>query len=349
MTETASLEINSSRQFTHWMLEQQLSLAFTTYQAGKLFLLGLQPNGRLSVFERTFNRCLGLWSNGQTLWMSSLYQLWRFENVLERGQTAGGYDRLYVPQVGYTTGDLDIHDVTVEANGRVVFVNTLFGCLATTSETHSFVPLWKPPFLSKLAAEDRCHLNGVALEDGRVAYATAVSQSDVADGWRDRRHDGGCVIDVRSDEVIATGLSMPHSPRVYRDKLWLLNSGTGHFGFIDRSSGRFEQVAFCPGYLRGLSFHGDYAIVGLSKSRENKTFSGLALDENLRAGDAEARCGLQVIDLRTGDVLHWIRMEGVVTELYDVVSLPGVIRPQALGFKTDEIRRVLRLGEIQSL
>lgn len=349
MTETASLEINSSRQFTHWMLEQQLSLAFTTYQAGKLFLLGLQPNGRLSVFERTFNRCLGLWSNGQTLWMSSLYQLWRFENVLERGQTAGGYDRLYVPQVGYTTGDLDIHDVTVEANGRVVFVNTLFGCLATTSETHSFVPLWKPPFLSKLAAEDRCHLNGVALEDGRVAYATAVSQSDVADGWRDRRHDGGCVIDVRSDEVIATGLSMPHSPRVYRDKLWLLNSGTGHFGFIDRSSGRFEQVAFCPGYLRGLSFHGDYAIVGLSKSRENKTFSGLALDENLRAGDAEARCGLQVIDLRTGDVVHWIRMEGVVTELYDVVSLPGVIRPQALGFKTDEIRRVLRVGEIQSL
>jgi uncharacterized protein (TIGR03032 family) len=171
----------------------------------------------------------------------------------------------------------------------------------------------------------------------------------VADGWRDRRHDGGCVIDVRSDEVIATGLSMPHSPRVYRDKLWLLNSGTGHFGFIDRSSGRFEQVAFCPGYLRGLSFHGDYAIVGLSKSRENKTFSGLALDENLRAGDAEARCGLQVIDLRTGDVVHWIRMEGVVTELYDVVSLPSVIRPQALGFKTDEIRRVLRVGEIQSL
>jgi uncharacterized protein (TIGR03032 family) len=349
MTETASLEINSSRQFTHWMLEQQLSLAFTTYQAGKLFLLGLQPNGRLSVFERTLSRCLGLWSNSQTLWMSSLYQLWRFENVLERGQTAGGYDRLYVPQVGYTTGDLDIHDVTVETNGRVVFVNTLFGCLATTSETHSFVPLWKPPFLSKLAAEDRCHLNGVALEDGRVAYATAVSQSDVADGWRDRRQDGGCVIDVRSDEVIATGLSMPHSPRVYRDKLWLLNSGTGHFGFIDRSSGRFEQVAFCPGYLRGLSFHGDYAIVGLSKPRENKTFSGLALDENLRAGDAEARCGLQVIDLRTGDVVHWIRMEGVVTELYDVVSLPGVIRPQALGFKTDEIRRVLRVGEIQSL
>ena len=279
--------------------------------------------------------------------MSSLYQLWRFENVLEHGQLVAGYDRLYVPQVGYTTGDLDIHDVAVEASGRVVFVNTLFGCLATISLTHSFIPLWKPPFISKLAAEDRCHLNGLALENGKAKYVTAVSQSDVADGWRDRRRDGGCVIDIQSNEIIASGLSMPHSPRVYRDKLWLLNSGTGHFGYIDRTNGNFEKVAFCPGYIRGLTFHGDFAIVGLSRSRENKTFSGLELDDNLKSGDAEARCGLHVIDMRSGDVVHWLRVEGVVTELYDVVSLPGVLRPQSLGFKTDEIRRVLRIGESQ--
>ena len=105
MTTVPALEVNTSRQFTNWLLEHKLSLGFTTYQAGKLFLLGLQPNGKLSVFERTFNRCLGLWGDGQTLWMSSLYQLWRFENVLEPGQSASGYDRLYVPQVGYTTGD----------------------------------------------------------------------------------------------------------------------------------------------------------------------------------------------------------------------------------------------------
>jgi uncharacterized protein (TIGR03032 family) len=349
MSVPPALEINTSRQLTNWMLEQKLSLGLTTYQAGKLFLLGLQPNGRLSVFERTFNRCLGLWTNGQTLWMSSLYQLWRFENVLEPGQVAGGYDRLYVPQVGYTTGDLDIHDVAVEASGRVVFVNTLFGCLATISETHSFVPLWKPPFISKLAAEDRCHLNGLALENGKAKYVTAVSQSDVADGWRDRRRDGGCVIDVPSNEIIASGLSMPHSPRVYRDKLWLLNSGTGQFGFIDRATGKFEDIAFCPGYLRGLTFHGDYAIVGLSKSRENKTFSGLELDSQLRTTGGEARCGVYVIDLNRGDIVHWIRIEGVVTELYDVVALPGVTRPQSLGFKTDEIRRVLRIEKEQSI
>ncbi len=349
MTDQPALDITASRQLNNWLQEQKLSLALTTYQAGKLFLLGMQPNGRMSVFERTFNRCLGLWSNGQTIWMSSLYQLWRFENVIDPGQIASGYDRLYVPQIGYTTGDLDIHDVAVEASGRVVFVNTLFGCLATISDTHSFVPLWKPPFISRLAAEDRCHMNGLALENGKAKYVTCVSQSDVADGWRDRRHDGGCVIDVQTNDIIASGLSMPHSPRVYRDKLWLLNSGTGHFGYVDRSSGKFENVAFCPGYLRGLSFHGDYAIVGISKSRENKTFSGLELDKNLKSSDSEARCGIQIIDLRTGDTVHWIRIEGVVVELYDVVALPNVVRPQALGFKTDEIRRVLRLAPEQKL
>ncbi|APZ93399.1 TIGR03032 family protein [Fuerstiella marisgermanici] len=342
-------ELTSSRQFPDWLAEQKLSLAFTTYQAGKLFLLGLQPDGRLSVFERTFNRCLGLHATDQTLWLSSLYQLWRFENVLEPGQTAESFDRLYVPQVGYVTGDLDIHDVAVEDSGRVVFVNTLFGCLATISDTHSFVPLWKPPFIDRLAAEDRCHLNGLALENGKAKYVTAVSQSNVADGWRDRRHDGGCVIDVQTNAVVATGLSMPHSPRVYRDKLWVLNSGTGHFGFIDRDKGCFESVAFCPGYQRGLWFHGDYAIIGLSKQRENRTFSGLDLDQNLGKAQVDPRCGLHVIDLRTGDAIHWVRIEGVVSELYDVIILPGIRRPQALGFRTDEIRRVLRVGEESSL
>ena len=331
------------------MSEQQLSFAFTTYQTGKLFLIGLNPDQRLSVFERTFNRCMGLWGNGQTLWMTSLYQLWRFENVIPPGENVDGYDRLYVPQVGYTTGDLDIHDVTVDANGRVVFVNTLFGCLATTSETHSFAPLWKPPFISRLAAEDRCHLNGLAMKDGRPKYVTAVSQSDVADGWRDRRKDSGCVIDVEADEVVATGLAMPHSPRWYRDRLWVPNSGTGHLGTIDPTSGRFEEVAFCPGYMRGLSFAGDFAVVGLSKQRQNRTFSDLPLDENLASRQAEARCGLMIVDLRTGDAVHWLRIDGMVEELYDVVILPNVRRPKALGFKTDEIRRMLRVDDEQPL
>src|SRR5262249_31014358 len=148
-----------------------------------------------------------------------------------------------------------------DSSGRLVFISTLFSCLATTDERYNFAPLWRPKFISKLAAEDRCHLNGLALdEQGKVRYVTAASQSDIADGWRDQRHNCGVVIDIQSNEIIASGLSMPHSPRVYRDKLWVLDSGNGNFGFVDRKSGMFEAVTFCPGYARGLSFIGDFAI-----------------------------------------------------------------------------------------
>ncbi len=348
----ASVEINASRQFTPWLYSQNLSLAFTTYQVGKIFFIGLQADGKLSVFERSIDRCMGLCAEGNNLYVGSLYQLWRFANALEPGQEHNGYDAVYLPQISYVTGDLDIHDIALrkeeDNKNSLIFVNTLFSCLGTESETHSFVPLWKPPFISKLAAEDRCHLNGLAMKDGKPKYVTAVSQSDVADGWRDKRLDGGCVVDVESNEVILTGLSMPHSPRWYRDKLWLLNSGTGEFGYADVQSGKFEAVAFCPGYLRGFAFHGDFAIVGISQPRHNRTFRGLPLDEQLQVKQAEPRCGLLVIDLRSGDVVHSLRIEGVVVELYDVVALPGIRRPMAIGFRNDEIRRFITVGNSNS-
>lgn len=337
-------KIDASRQFTPWLAEQQLSLAFTTYQAGKIFFVGLKPDGHLWVFERTLDRPMGLCVSGSSLYVSSLYQLWRFENITGAGEVHPNFDALYVPQVGYVTGDLDIHDIAVDRTGQRVFVNTLFSCLATVSETHSFESIWQPSFISKLAAEDRCHLNGLAMRDGEPAFVTAISQSDIAEGWREHRQSGGCVVDVQSNEVVATGLSMPHSPRWYRDKLWLLNSGTGEFGWVDLETGRFEPVAFCPGYLRGLAFQGDFAVVGLSKPRHNQSFTGLALDERLVEKSAAARCGLMVIDLRSGDIVHSLSMEGIVEELYDVAVLPGVRQPSAIGFRTDEIRRVLHVA-----
>ncbi len=294
------LEFLGSRQLTAWLAEQTVSLALTTYQAGRLCLLGLKPDGRLEIFNRTFNRCMGLCATPQRLYLSSLFQLWRFENSLAPGEHYQGYDRVYVPQVAYTTGDVDCHDIALGEDGQPVFVNTLFSCLATVSERYSFRPLWKPPFISKLAAEDRCHLNGLAMENGVPRYVTAVSRSDVADGWREQRRDGGVVIDVATNEIVLEGLSMPHSPRLYRGKLWLLDSGSGYFGYVDLAQGRFEPVAFCPGYARGLAFSGDFAVVGLSRARQNRTFSGLALDEQLTAKRTEARCGLHIIDLTRG-------------------------------------------------
>jgi uncharacterized protein (TIGR03032 family) len=339
------LEVTCSPGLTGWLARQQVSLAFTTYQTGKLFLLGRTPEGRPAVYERTFNRAMGLWADGQALWMSTLYQLWRFENVLRPDQVHEGHDRVYVPKTAHTIGNLDVHDVAVEASGRVVFVATGFGCLATLSERYHFRPLWRPAFLSRPALEDRCHLNGLALDGGRVRYVTVVARSDVVDGWRDRRRDGGCVLAVPDSEAVVSGLSMPHSPRVHRAELWVLDSGTGHLGRVDLASGKFQPLTFCPGYLRGLAFAGGHAVVGLSKARHDPTFGGLALADNLSARNAEARCGLLVIDLESGDVAHWVRIEGVVTELYDVAVLPGVVRPMAFGLKTDDISRTVTMDD----
>jgi uncharacterized protein (TIGR03032 family) len=243
-----------------------------------------------------------------------------------------------VPRALYVTGELDAHDIGQLADGRVVFVNTLYNCLATPSERHSFTPIWQPNFISKIIKEDRCHLNGLAVADGVPRYVTAVSKSDTIDGWRDRRVDGGIVIDVETGKIAAEGLSMPHSPRLYRGRLWILNSGTGEFGWIEPSAsdGKFNVLAFCPGFVRGLAFHGKYAFVGLSKPRYQR-FEGLALDRKLAETDSEPWCGVQVIDLDTGACVHWFRIDGPVAELYDLGVVPGVVRPMALGFASNEI------------
>ncbi len=354
MSETTEprFAVHASRHFSSFLGAQGGSMAVSTYQAGKLLLLGTRPDGRLSVFERSLPRCMGLHVSADTLHVTTISQIWRFRNLL--ADTPGAppppaykdHDALYAPRRCWVTGDLDAHDLALLPDGRPVFVNTLFSCLATVDEDHSFVPLWRPKFISRLAAEDRCHLNGLAMDEaGAPRYVTLVGASDVADGWREHRASGGMVIDVASGEVVAQGLSMPHSPRLHRGKLYLLNAGSGEFGRVDVASGKFEPIAFCPGFLRGMAFLGDYAVVGLSMPRENRTFTGLALDEALASRGAQPRCGVMVIDLATGDAPHWLRFEGVVQELYDVAAIPGRRAPAAIGFMGEDIKRMVSMGD----
>ena len=325
---------------------QRIALAVSSYQSGKFYLLGQNVDGGLLVDERFFRKAMGICvPDKDTILLATLFQIVRFKNVLNHGEQINNvFDACYVPRETYVTGELDAHDVGVLKDGRVVFVNTLYNCLATPSQRHSFAPLWKPPFISAIVREDRCHLNGLAMADGVPRYVTAVSRSDTIDGWRDRRASGGVVVDVQSGEIVIGGLSMPHSPRIYRDRLWLLNSGTGELGWIEPGAGqgagqaaaKFHVLAFCPGFLRGLAFHGNHAFVGLSKPRYQR-FEGLALDQKLTDADSEPWCGVQVIDLNSGACVHWFRLDGAVAELYDLAIVPGAMRPMSLGFGSDEI------------
>ena len=342
MAESGAFQVLASPGFAGWLKSRQVSLALTTYQTGRLILFGVGEDDKLTFAARAYGRCVGLAGGPQTLWMSTLYQLWRLENVLGEAHSRSDYDRLYAPRVSHVTGVLNVHDIGLDAQAQPIFVNTQFSCLARPSDTASFAPAWRPRFVSQLRPDDRCHLNGLAMREGKPAFVTAAAASDEPAGWRDRRADGGVVIDVDSGDMALTGLSMPHSPRWHDGRLWLLNSGTGDFGFVE--DGAFRSVAFCPGYARGLSFHGGFALVGLSLATRGRTFDGLALELNLARRLVHPRCGLHVIDLASGETVEWLYFDGVIDELYDVVCLPGVARPKAVGFDPKEIEGVINIA-----
>ena len=332
--------------FVHLMERLDTSVALTSYQSGKFYLLGRNPKGGLMVNERLFQKAMGLHVQDKTILLATLFQIQRFENILEAGKFINHtFDACYVPRVSYITGVIDAHDVGILKNNQIIFVNTLYNCLATLSPRNSFTPIWKPKFIDKIIKEDRCHLNGLAMNDGVAKYVTAVSKSNTIDGWRDRRSDGGVVIDITSDEIICSGLSMPHSPRIYKNKLWLLNSGTGELGYVDIQTNKFCPIAFVPGFGRGLSFKGKYAFVGLSKPRYER-FEGLLLDKKLQEAHSDPWCGVQVIDLDSGTCVEWFRIDGSISEIYDVAAVPGVACPMSLGFASDEIKGLITYDDL---
>lgn len=317
-----------------------ISIGFTSYQSGLLYMVGINPQGGINIHQAAMPKPMGLnLEPDGGLILAAGYQIMRFKNVLEPEQQINHtFDACYVPRTVHVTGHLDAHDVGIDSSGRPIFVNTRYNCLATTSARHSFEMVWKPEFISELVDEDRCHLNGLALDDGQPRYVTAVSRSNTIDGWRDRRADGGIVIDVQRNEIVCEGLSMPHSPRLHNGELWLFNSGSGELGvvkFDEQGMGSFEARVFCPGFLRGLSFSGNYAFVGLSKPRY-KRFEGLALDQKLTDADSEPWCGVQVIDLTKNSCVDWLRIDGNIAELYDLEVLPGVVCPMAVPPMSEE-------------
>jgi uncharacterized protein (TIGR03032 family) len=215
------------------------------------------------------------------------------------------------------------------AGSELWVVNTRFSCLCTLDGSASFAPRWRPPFVSALEPTDRCHLNGLGMEDGRPRYVTALGETDAPAGWRANKAKGGILMDVASGEVITRGLSMPHSPRWYGGRLWVCESGAGTVGFIDANTHKYEPIAEVAGFTRGLDFAADLAFVGLSQVRESAVFSGIPITERLT--ETERTCGVCVIDLTTGQVIALLRFETAVQEVFAVTVLTGRRYPDLIN------------------
>jgi uncharacterized protein (TIGR03032 family) len=342
----AKPSLHPSEQLGAWLDEVGGSLAFTTYQSARLFLIYADQNGQPHGAERIMGAAMGLAVDPRGIWVSNQQQAWRFSNLGPRAVGGVDFDAVYMPRKGYFLGPCDVHDILADVSFRgerheLLFVNTHYSCIAAIDEFYNFRPVWKPDFISAVSLGDRCHLNGMCARDGELAYATVCGKSDTPIGWKPMKGDGGAVIDIASGRIVCEGLSMPHSPRWHDGRLWLLNSGAGDFGYVDFASGKFVAVARCPGFARGLAFVGHHAVIGLSKLRDNAFSAGLPLAPYLRDQRIKETCGLLVIDTRTGQLAHWLTIEGVVNELYDVAFLPGVRKPFTPGFSMPELHRAL--------
>jgi uncharacterized protein (TIGR03032 family) len=310
-----------------------VSLLVSTYQAGKLFVVGARQ-GELAQAFHNFEQAMGVAVTPDGIAVGTRNQVWTLRaapDIAPRLQPAGRHDGCFLARSAHFTGDIHGHELAW-AGGELWVVNTRFSCLCTLHADYSFVPRWRPPFVSALAPEDRCHLNGLALAQGERGvltprYVTALGETDTANGWRPGKATGGCLIDVASGHTVARGFAMPHSPRVHDGRVWLLDSGTGRLVTVDPTAGRVETVAELPGYTRGLAFHDSFAFVGLSRIRETSTFGGLPIAERRH----ELRCGVGVVDLRGGRLVAHLEFQSGVEEIFAVQVLPGIRFPALSG------------------
>ena len=323
-----------SESFVELLTQLRATLLVSTYQANNLLAVRASGQG-LSTLVRTFERPMGLAVDGSRLAVGTRKEVWFLRNapdIAPQVEPAGTHDACFMPRSSHITGDIGIHEVTW-AGEELWMVSTRFSCLATLSPDYSFVPRWRPPFISALAAEDRCHLNGLAMDGWKPKFVTALGTTDVRDGWRADKPHGGCILDVSSGQFVTRGLSMPHSPRWHNDQLWVLESGTGGVVLVDRATGGRQTIARIPGFTRGLALAGRYAFVGLSKIRPTSAMDGVPIAE-LRD---QLKCGVAVVDLRSGAVVALLEFQSAVDEIFDVQLLPGVRFPEVVGFQKESV------------
>jgi uncharacterized protein (TIGR03032 family) len=314
-----------TQSFPEFLNQLGSSLLVSTYQTGKL-ICARHDGGQLNTHFRDFPRPMGLAVAPGRIAIGTRAEVLDYRDfpaVAPKVEPRGRHDACFLPRNKHFTGDIRIHEIAF-AQGELWLVATNFSCLATLDAEHSFLPRWKPPFISALTSEDRCHLNGLCVIDDEPRYVTALGETDVAGGWREQKASGGVLIDIDSGETVLRGLSMPHSPRWHDERIWVLESGKGTISVADLDAGSVETVAELPGFTRGLLFAGGLAFVGLSQVRETATFGGLPLMERLD----ERLCGVWAVSPQSGQIVGFLRFEELVQEVFDVALLSGLRYPE---------------------
>jgi len=331
---TLDIRITSSPGFAEALSRGGFSVLVTTYDAGKLIVLRAEGD-RLNAHFVGVGKTMGVAANIARMAVGigpRIVELWNMPALAAKlPQPEDGpplqHDACYVPRNSHVTGNIDIHEMAYGGN-ELWYINTRFSCLCTVDYRFSFAPRWKPPFVKGLSGDDRCHLNGLGMYKDRPAIVTAFAVTDEPEGWRPVRNTGGILMEIASDSIIAQGMSMPHSPRIYSEHIWVLESGKGTMALVDRRSGKLQTVAEFAGFTRGLDFAGNLAFVGLSKVRQSNVFGGLPITQRLT--EEQRFCGIQVLDLSTGRIVEWLRFDSGVSDIFAVAVLPGARFPAVL-------------------
>lgn len=318
------------------LLERRgISLLISTYQAGRLVVIN-GVEGQLEIEFHSFEQPMGIAIDAglNRLAVATRDAIWTAKNepsIARQLPTPAG--TCFLSRSAQITGDIQAHQIAFSDDDLWV-VNTRFSCLCTLDDNHSFVPHWRPSFIDTWAADDRCHLNGMALVGGRPKYVTMLGKSNVAEGWRPDKATGGCIVDVETDETLVEGLAMPHSPDVHDGQLYVLDSGRGALLRLT-ANGETTTLGRFPGFTRGLAMYHDLAIVGLSKIRETSTFGGLPIAEKKR----DLKCGFAILNLATGRLESQFEFKTGVEEIFDiaVVAHPGRTTLRGPNAKQDEL------------
>ncbi len=335
----APFSCQSTPQVPELLNSLNCTLAITTFQAGKVIFISAKNDHEIIQLPRTFHKPMGLAVKEDKIALASKDEL-----ILFKGSTTlassypkktGIYDMLYVPTAVYQTGEIDIHDIAWVGDDLYA-VNTSFSCLVQLDEYHHFSPVWQPSFVSALASEDRCHLNGMATEDNKIKYTTAFGTGDTPQSWKAHIPNGGIIIDVEQNEILSSDLAMPHSPRIFDGDLFVLLSATGELVQIDRENGKREVIYQKDGFVRGLAKYDDYMFIGFSRLRKNSSsFSKLGFSEKA------LHSGIAIIHAKTRALVGEIRYLASVDEIYDIQIIPNYNRPNILNTISQDYKSAL--------